>query len=72
MGSFILWIPTEEHVTLRKFPLAPMGVLVSGSAHARPSAQPPIATSGNLSVHMSGRGGQNYWNNFLINFPTKS
>ena len=26
-------------------PLAPMGVLAPGSAHARPSAQPPIDTS---------------------------
>ena len=25
----------------KKFPLAPMGVLAPGSAHARPSAQPP-------------------------------
>ena len=25
-----------------KFPLAPMGVLATGSAHARPSARPPI------------------------------
>ena len=33
-----------------KFPLAPMGVLATGSAHARPSAQPPIDTSGNFSA----------------------
>ena len=39
-----------------KFPLAPMGVLAPGSAHARPSAQPPVNTSGNLSAHMSWRG----------------
>ena len=38
------------------FPLAPMGVLAPGSAHARPSARPPIDTSGNFSVHMSGGG----------------
>ena len=31
-----------------KFPVAPMGVLAPGSAHARPSARPPITTSGNL------------------------
>ena len=37
-------------------PLAPMGVLTPGSAHARPSAQPPIDTSGNFSAHMSGGG----------------
>ena len=35
------------------FPLAPRGVLAPGSAHARPSAQPPIDTSGNISVHVS-------------------
>ena len=39
-----------------KFPLAPMGVLAPGSAHARPSARPPIDTSGNFSAHMSGGG----------------
>ena len=37
-----------------KFPLAPMGVLATWSAHARPSARPPIDTSGNFSGHMSG------------------
>jgi hypothetical protein len=30
-----------------------MGVLASGSAHARPSALPLIDTGGNFSVHMS-------------------
>ena len=35
------------------FPLAPMGVLAPGSAHARPSARPPIDTSGNFSAHVS-------------------
>ena len=39
-----------------QFPLAPMGVLAPGSAHARPFAQPPIDTSGNLSAHVSGMG----------------
>ena len=29
---------------LKEFPLAPMGVLAPGSAHARPSARPPIDT----------------------------
>ena len=37
--------------------LAPMEVLAPGSAHARPSARPPIDTSGNFSAHMSGGGG---------------
>ena len=34
-------------------PLAPMGVLALGSAHARPSARPPIDTSGNFPAHVS-------------------
>ena len=29
------------------------GVFAPGSAHARPSAQPPIDTSGNFPAHMS-------------------
>ena len=39
-----------------QFPLAPMGVFAPRSAHARPSARPPIDTSGNFSAHMSGGG----------------
>ena len=31
-----------------------MGVLAPGSAHARPSAQPPINTSGNILGHVFG------------------
>ena len=54
----------------REIPLAPMGVLAPGSAHARPSAQPPINTSGNSSAHMSGGG--NCLTVFLINFLAKS
>ena len=30
-----------------------MGVLTPGSAHSRPSAQPPIDVSGNFPAHMS-------------------
>jgi hypothetical protein len=30
-----------------------MGVLAPGSAHARPSAQPPIDVSGNFLAHVS-------------------
>ena len=33
-----------------QFPLTPMGVLAPGSAHARPSAQPPIDMSGNFPL----------------------
>ena len=36
-----------------EIPLAPMGVLAPGSAHARPSARPPIDTSGNFPAHVS-------------------
>ena len=39
-----------------------MGALAPGSAHARPSAQAPIDTSGNFSEQVSGG------NHFLINF----
>ena len=35
------------------FPLTQMGVLAHGSAHMRPSGQPPIDVSGNFSAHMS-------------------
>ena len=37
----------------KKIPLTLMGVLAPGSAHARPSAQPPIDVSGNFSAHVS-------------------
>ena len=43
-----------EILITKKNPLAPMGVLAPGSAHARPSARPPIDTSGNFSADMSG------------------
>jgi hypothetical protein len=57
----------KKEETKRKFPLAPMGALALGSAHARPSAQAPIDTSGNFSAHMSGRGVKNL-KSVLINF----
>ena len=37
----------------KKNPLAPMGVLAPGSAHARPSPQPPTDTGGNFSAQVS-------------------
>ena len=46
-----------------KFPLAPMGFLTPGSAHARPSAQPPINTSGNFPAHMSAESPSNIFPN---------
>ena len=36
-----------------RIPLAPMGVLAPGSAHARPSARPPMDTCGNFPAHVS-------------------
>ena len=53
---------------LSDIPLAPMGDLAPRSEHACPAAQPPIDTSGNFPVHMSGRGGKNKLKHFLINF----
>ena len=37
-----------------KFPVTPMGVLATGSAHASPSVWPPVAMSGNWLAHFSG------------------
>ena len=37
----------------QKFLLTPIGGLAHGSGHARPSDQPTIYMSGNLSPHMS-------------------
>jgi hypothetical protein len=48
-----------------KFPLAPMGVLAPGSGHARPSARPPIDTSGNFPAHMSAEAPSNISSNPL-------
>ena len=39
-----------------KIPLAPMGALAPGSAHARPSTQAPVITSGKYPLHISGSG----------------
>ena len=47
--SYSLTFPTK---TL-KFPLAPMGVLVPVSAHARSCAWPPIDNSGNFPAQMT-------------------
>ena len=41
---------SQQH---EQFPLAPVGALAPGSAHARPSDQPPIDTSGKFSVQVS-------------------
>ena len=40
-----MFITNEKY---EEFLLMPMGVLAPGSAHVRPSAQPPIDTSGNF------------------------
>ena len=39
---------------LEKFLPTPMGVLATGSGHARPSARPPIYMSGKFPTHISG------------------
>ena len=36
-----------------------MGVLAPGSAHARPSAHPPIDSSGNFPAHVSAESSSN-------------
>ena len=63
LGLILRKIPTglvhvgmKKCITMIKIPLAPMGVLAPESAHVRPSARPPIDTSGNFSEHMSGGG----------------
>ena len=43
----------EKKEERKRIPLTPMGVLAPGSAHARPSAQPPIDMSGNFPAHVS-------------------
>ena len=42
-----------------KFPLALMGVLAPGSAHARPSNSPPIDLRENFPAHMSAESASN-------------
>jgi hypothetical protein len=49
--------------TLQKIPLVPIGVLAPGSAHARPSAQPPINTTRNSPVHVSAESPSNISHN---------
>ena len=48
--NYFITEPEPEYST--KFSLAPMGVLAPGSAHARPSAEPPIDVSGNFPPRM--------------------
>ena len=43
-----------------KIPLTPMGVLAPGSAHVRPSAQPPIDMSENFPAHVSAESPSNF------------
>jgi hypothetical protein len=42
-----------KFVQKKEYPLGPMGVLATGSAHPRPSSQPPIETSGNFPAEVS-------------------
>jgi hypothetical protein len=54
VSSGVSFKDLNSDVNFKKLiPLAPMGVLAHGSAHARPSARPPIDTSGNFPVPMS-------------------
>ena len=46
-----------------KFPLTPMGVLAPVSAHAGPSAQTPIDTSGNFPARVSAESPSNISHN---------
>ena len=68
-GSFSILVLSaqnwEELQEYLKFPLAPMGVLGPGSAHARPSAQPLIDTSGNFPVHVFAKSPSNIWGRCL-------
>ena len=52
----IVHIASNSAFCMVKFLLAPMGVLTPGSAHSRPSAQPPIDTIGIFLAQVSGRG----------------
>ena len=56
--SLLCSVGCFQSITLNKFPLVPMGVLAPGSAHARPSARPPINTSGIFLAYMSGGEGK--------------
>ena len=47
------FMPSSLLISIQKIPLAPMGGLAPGSAHAEPSAQPPIGTSGIFPEHVS-------------------
>ena len=64
-AHFVKYFKLDEmpHVCIKlklnKYPLAPMGVLAPGSAHAIPSAQPPIDTSGKFPAHMSAESSSN-------------
>jgi hypothetical protein len=51
--TYVNLIQPRVVLILIRIPLTPMGVLAPGSAHARPSAQPPIDMSGNFPVHVS-------------------
>jgi hypothetical protein len=62
----------STNLTNKQILLAPMGVLAPGSAHARPSARPPMDTTRIFQRMCLGAGGENYQKVFLINFLAKS
>ena len=53
----------KEVKNQKKYPLAPMGVLAPVSAHAGPSGQPSIGTSGNFPAHVSAESPSNISHN---------
>ena len=70
MGVENLFSESSVHSYRSKYPnwpernfLVPMGVLAPGSAHARPSSQPSIDTSGNFLAHMSAESPSNISHN---------
>jgi hypothetical protein len=61
--DFTQWWHTANTYSQTKIPLTPMGVLAPGSAHARPSALPPIDVSRNFPAHVSAESASNISSN---------
>ena len=59
----LIGAPLILQKTSTKIPLAPMGVLAPVSAHAGPSAQTPIDTSGNFPASVSAESPSNISHN---------
>ena len=67
--EYLVYADYCQEEIMEKFPLAPMGVLAPGSAQARPSARPPIDTSGNFPAHVSAESPSNISPNPLEVYP---